>query len=101
MFPPQLKYQKLSPSQTVLKEGVLEIKEGVQKYCLPGGAVYQLEPVGCHRYAESVIRWEVGQDSLMLTALSHEIIAFIVSTEIVNDLNVNIYTDFNVTLKTR
>lgn len=82
-----------------MKEGILDIKEGVQQYCLPGSAVYELEPVGCHRYAESVMRWEIGQDSLMLTALTHEISANIKSSEMVNDLNVSIYTKHNTTLK--
>ena len=58
-----------------------------------------LEPVGCHRYVESVLRWEVGQESLKLKAVSHEMTAFILSPEIVNDLNVSVYTDHNATLK--
>lgn len=94
-----MKYNKLSSNETVLKEGVLDIKEGDHQYCLPGGSIFALEPIGCHRYAEPVLRWEIGQPALKLNAISHETTAFILSPEIVNDLNVSVYTDYNVTLR--
>lgn len=77
------------------------MNKGTGQYCLPGDAVYQLELFGCHGYADPIIRWEVGQDSLMLTAVSHELTAYILSTEIVDDLYVAIYTNGDSTLKNR
>ena len=97
----QLRYMKLSKNNTIIKEGSLEIQAGIQDNCLPGDAVYDLEPVGCHGYGESIIRWEIGHDSLMLTAVTHQVTGFIVSTEKVDDIYVKVLGDYNTTLKAK
>ncbi|XP_065202501.1 BOS complex subunit NOMO3 [Planococcus citri] len=97
----KLRYMKLSKNDTVVKEGILDIQAGIQDNCLPGDAVYDLEPLGCHGYSESIIRWEIGQDSLMLTALTHQVTGYIVSSEKLDDIYVKVLSDYNSTLKAK
>ncbi|XP_054268312.1 BOS complex subunit NOMO2-like [Macrosteles quadrilineatus] len=67
---------------------VMEVPAGESRVCVPSTGVWVLEPVGCHGYAGTVIRWTGG--TISLTALTHLYTGRVTSLETVSDLIVNV-----------
>lgn len=71
------------------KEMFLEKGENV--LCLPQSSTFYFEPFGCHGYEKDEFAHNVGTDPpLKLTAVTHDVSGSIFSTELVNDLHVDI-----------
>lgn len=67
---------------------LMEVPAGESRVCVPSTGVWVLEPVGCHGYAGTVIRWTGG--TISLTALTHLYTGRVTSLETVSDLIVNV-----------
>lgn len=98
----QLNYVKLSSNvNSSLKKDVLAIKQGVQKFCLPGWGIYNFKAVSCHTFQKSSFTWTPGDMSVHLTAVSHAFVASVISNTITDDLYINVYAKPDTTLKSR
>ncbi|XP_014250405.1 nodal modulator 1 [Cimex lectularius] len=69
----------------------LNVGPGSTHICVPKATPYIFEPVGCHGYEEPRVKWITG--SVSLTAINHANTFYIESTDVIDDLVLEVFSE--------